>query len=150
MIIGEYSCCINREFSAEEAESKRVISHEHLSKRRTRVFIKDKPKFSSRQLLNGYWINVNLSIKNLVFAIGKLCEFCSIDLSDVKITYVPKQGAGGVQLMSIIKDDSARFAQQTIRDAFRAWLIEHNPDWSGGTVTMHYSDAYYLYNNKRV
>lgn len=111
--------------------------------------LEDKPKFSARQLLNGYWINVNLSIKNLVFAIGRLCEFCGVDLNNVKITYVPKQGAKGVQPMSITKDDSARFAQQTIRDAFRAWLIAHNPDWSNGTVSMHYSDAYYLYNNQR-
>ena len=49
----------------------------------------------------------------------------------------------------IIKDDSARFAQQTVRDAFRAWLTTHNPEWSSRTVMMHYSDAYYLYNNKR-
>ncbi|GAB1477343.1 hypothetical protein MASR2M70_21810 [Bacillota bacterium] len=51
--------------------------------------------------------------------------------------------------MNIVNDDSARFAQQTVRDAFRAWLITNNPEWSGGTVTMHYSDAYYLYNNNR-
>ena len=51
--------------------------------------------------------------------------------------------------MTTIKDDSARFAQQTVRDAFRAWLTKHNTEWSGGTVKMHYSDAYYLYNNQR-
>src|SRR5260370_20444979 len=51
--------------------------------------------------------------------------------------------------MTTIKDDSARFAQQTVRDAFRAWLTTHNPEWSGGTVTTHYSDAYYLYNSRR-
>lgn len=51
--------------------------------------------------------------------------------------------------MTTIKDDSSRFAQQTVRDAFRAWLTTHNPEWSGGTVAMHYSDAYYLYNNRR-
>jgi hypothetical protein len=45
--------------------------------------------------------------------------------------------------------DSERFAQQHVREAFRAWLIERHPEWSVGTVTMHYSDAYYLYNNKR-
>jgi hypothetical protein len=47
-------------------------------------------------------------------------------------------------------DNSARFTQQTIRDAFRAWLTQHNPEWSSETVTMHYSDAYYLYNNAHV
>ena len=111
--------------------------------------LKEKPKFSARQLSNGYWINVNLSIKDLVFTIGRLCEFCGVDLNDVNITYVPKQSVGGMRPMSIIKDDSARFAQQTVRDAFRAWLTTHNPEWSSGTVTMHYSDAYYLYNNRR-
>lgn len=50
--------------------------------------------------------------------------------------------------MTKSKDDSARFAQQTVRDAFRAWLSAHNPEWRNGTVTMHYSNAYYLYNNR--
>ena len=111
--------------------------------------LKDRPKFSARQLSSGYWVNVNLSIKDLVFTIGRLCQFCGVDLNDVSMTYVPKQSAGGIRPMNIIKDDSARFAQQTVRDAFRAWLTTHNPEWSSGTVTMHYSDAYYLYNNKR-
>ncbi len=111
--------------------------------------IKEKPKFSARQLSNGYWINVNLSIKDLVFTIGRLCKFCGVDLNDVNITCVPKQSAGELRPINIIKDDSARFAQQIVRDTFRAWLITHNPKWSSGTVTMHYSDAYYLYNNKR-
>jgi len=51
--------------------------------------------------------------------------------------------------MATSEDGSARFAQQNVRDAFRAWLMEHNPEWSNGTVSMHYSDAYYLYNNAR-
>lgn len=50
--------------------------------------------------------------------------------------------------MTTINDGSARFAQQTVRDAFRAWLTTQNPEWSGGTVTTRYSDAYYLYNNR--
>ncbi len=111
--------------------------------------LKEKPRFSARQLSNGYWIYVNLSIKDLVFTIGKLCKFCGVNLNDVNITYVPKQSAVGMRPMNIIKDDSARFAQQSVRDAFRAWLAKLNPEWSSGTVTMHYSDAYYLYNNRR-
>ena len=59
----------------------------------------------------------------------------------------PKQDAGEMRPMTKSKDDSERFAQQTVRDAFRTWLSVHNPEWSNGTVTMHYSDAYYLYNN---
>lgn len=111
--------------------------------------LKEKPRFSARQLSNGYWINVNLSIKDLVFTIGKLCEFCGVNLNDVNITYIPKQSSGGIRPMKMIKDDSARFAQQTVRDAFRSWLAAHNPKWSSSTVTIHYSDAYYLYNNRR-
>lgn len=49
--------------------------------------------------------------------------------------------------MTGIKDTSTRFAQQSVRSAFRVWLTTHNPEWSSATVTMHCSDAYYLYNN---
>ena len=110
--------------------------------------LKDKPKLSARQLSNGYWVNVNLSIKDLVFTIGRLCQFCDVNLKDVDIRYAPKQSSGLYRNM-INTDSCAKFAQQNIRDAFRAWLKEHNPEWSNGTVTMHYSDAYYLYNNAR-
>lgn len=109
--------------------------------------LKDKPKLSARKISSGYWINVNLSIKDLVITIGKLCKFCGIDLNDVIITYMPKQSAGGMRLMTRIKGTSARFAQQSVRNAFRVWLTTHNPEWSTATVTMHCSDAYYLYNN---
>jgi hypothetical protein len=110
--------------------------------------LREKPKYSARQLSNGCWINVNLSVKDLVLTIGRLCRFCGVRLEDVDIRYVPKQSAGGYKSM-IKTDNSARFAQQTVRDAFRVWLIKHNPEWSSGTITMHYSDAYYLYNNAR-
>ena len=110
--------------------------------------LKDKPKLSARQLSNGYWVNVNLSIKDLVFTIGRLCQFCDVDLKDVDIRYAPKQSSGLYRNM-INTDSCAKFAQKNVRDAFRVWLKEHNPEWSNGTVTMHYSDAYYLYNNAR-
>lgn len=109
--------------------------------------LKEKPKLSARKISNGYWINVNLSIKDLVITIGKLCKFCGIDLNDVTITYMPKQSAGGIRPLTKSKDTSERFAQQAVRNAFRAWLTTNNPEWSSGTVAMHYSDAYYLYNN---
>lgn len=110
-----------------------------------RVFLlKDKPKLSARQLSNGYWINVHLSIKDLVFTIGKLCVFCGVDLNDVNITYIPKQGEAKIRATTKNNDDSMRFAQQSVRDAFRAWLMKRNPEWSNGTVSMHYSTAYYL------
>ncbi len=64
--------------------------------------LKDKPnpRLSPRKLSNGYWINVNLSIKDLVSTIGRLCEFCNVNLNDVKITYVTKQDAKSAQLKS--------------------------------------------------
>jgi hypothetical protein len=111
--------------------------------------LKDKPVFSARQIENGYWIYMNLGIKDLVLTIGKLCEFCGVNLNDVHITYTPKQGKATICTTTRENNDSMRFAQQTVRDEFRAWLISHNPEWSSGTVTMHYSDAYYLYNNRR-
>lgn len=120
-----------------------------LPKGEREFLMKEKPKFSAKQLSNGYWINVHLSIKNLVFTIGKLCEFCGVDLRDVRITCIPKQRAGGIEPMTIIEDNSVRFFHQAIRDAFRAWLSVNNPEWGGSTIMMHYSDAYYLHNNDR-
>jgi hypothetical protein len=126
------------------------LFHTSLFPNGERVFLlKDKPKLTARQLSNGYWVNVHLSIKDLISTIGKLCEFCGVDLNDVNITYIPKQSAEGIRPMTTPKDGSARFAQQNVRDTFRAWLTEHKPEWSNGTVTMHYSDAYYLYKNAR-
>ncbi len=73
----------------------------------------------------------------------------AVSLNDVDITYVPKTTGGSEgKTMDILEYDSAQFAQQPVRDAFRSWLTEHNPEWSNGTVTMHYSDAYYLFNNE--
>jgi hypothetical protein len=50
--------------------------------------------------------------------------------------------------MAKLECDFAQLAQQPVRDAFRSWLTEHNPEWDIGTVAMHYSDAYYLFNNE--
>ena len=126
------------------------LFHTSLYPKGERVFLlKDKPKLNARQISNGYWVIVNLGIKDLVFMIGKLCEFCGVDLNNVNITYISKQSAERMRPMTTLKDGSARFAQQNIRDAFRTWLTEHNTEWSSGTVSMHYSDAYYLYNNAR-
>ncbi len=128
------------------------LIHKSIYKNGKRPFLlNEKPQngLAARQISNGYWVLLHLSIKGLVFSIGKLCEFCGVDLDDVNITYVPKQSADGMRSINITRDDSAWFAQQPVRDAFRAWLTKHNPEWSSGTVTMHYSDAYYLYNNKR-
>jgi len=113
--------------------------------------LKEKPKngLAARQISNGYWVFLNLGIKDLVFTIGKLCQFCGVSLKDVDITYVPKTTGGSEgKTMDILEYDSAQFAQQPVRGAFRSWLTEHNPEWSNGTVTMHYSDAYYLFNNE--
>jgi len=48
-----------------------------------------------------------------------------------------------------LNDDSARFAQPYIRSSFKEWLSEQYPDWSPNTLTMHCSDAFYLFNNNR-
>lgn len=53
--------------------------------------LKDKPTRSSRQISNGYWVYLNLSISNLVFAIGRLCVFCDVKFDDVDIRYIPKR-----------------------------------------------------------
>lgn len=54
--------------------------------------LKDKPGYAaSRQISNGYWVYLNLSIGNLVVAIGRLCVFCDVKLEDVDIRYVPKR-----------------------------------------------------------
>lgn len=113
--------------------------------------LKEKPQngLAARQISNGYWVFLNLGIKDLVFTIGKLCQFCGVSLKDVDITYVPKTTRGnGGKTMVKLEYDSAQFAQQPVRDAFRSWLTERNPEWSDGTITMHYSDAYYLFNNE--
>lgn len=46
-------------------------------------------------------------------------------------------------------DDSSVYAQQNVRSAFREWLTKQHPDWNPNTLSMHCSDAYYLYNNDR-
>ncbi len=43
---------------------------------------------------------MHFSIKDLVITIGRLCEFCGVDLNDVKITYIPKQNERGMQQMN--------------------------------------------------
>lgn len=114
--------------------------------------LKEKPQnvTAVRQISNGYWLYLNLGIKDLVFTIGKLCQFCGTKLEDVEITYIPKANKGsGVNMLSENGSSSARFAQHSVREAFRAWLSVQNPEWSESTIGMHYSDAYYLYNNER-
>ena len=70
------------------------LFHASLFPNGERAFLmKDRPKLAARQLSNGCWVSVHLSIRDLVFTIGKLCEFCGVDLNDVNITYIPKQSA---------------------------------------------------------
>lgn len=140
---------LTEEFLREKPRAKELYRTSIYPNGKHEFLLKDKPKFSARQLSNGYWINVNLSIKDLVFTIGRLCQFCVVDLNDVYITYIPKQSTGRLKPMIKIEDNSARFAQQSVRDAFRAWLAEQHPEWGNSNVSMHCSDAYYLYNNER-
>lgn len=71
--------------------------------------LKEKPKYSARQLSNGCWINVNLSVKDLALTIGRLCRFCGVSLNDVEITYAPKQSTGGYR--PVIKTDNSDLTQ---------------------------------------
>lgn len=81
--------------------------------------LKEKPKLSARQISNGYWINVNLSIKDLVVTIGELCRFCGVDLNDVDITYVSKKSIGGILQMNINKYNSAPTVPETVIDVLQ-------------------------------
>lgn len=91
------------------------LYHTGLQSDSERAFLmKDKPKLSARQLSNGYWINVNLSIKDLVVTIGKLCKFCDVNLNDVNITYLPKQKDGTIRPMTKSEDKSERVACQRV------------------------------------
>lgn len=141
---------LTEHFLFNNPEAKKLY-HKSVYTNGERLFLlKEKPKNgqAARQISNGYWVFLNLGIKDLVLTIGKLCQFCGVSLKDVDITYVPKTtGGSGGKTMVKLEHNSAQFAQQHVRDAFRSWLAEHNPHWSNGTVTMHYSDAYYLLNN---
>ena len=106
------------------------------------------PNLNCKTLANGKVILVNYGIETIVQLIGKICSACDIDLNDANITYIPKSGTGGETIVKY-SEESSRFARQDVRDAFRTWLIGQHPEWSDNTVSMHCSDAYYLYNRKR-
>lgn len=111
--------------------------------------LKEKPNGAARQTATGHWVYVNLNIPALADLIGKLCQYCSVNLNDVEITYTPKSSSRSSDMEHKRNDGSSVYAEQSIRAEFRTWLTEQHPDWSNGTVTMHYSDAYYLFNNER-
>lgn len=92
---------LTEEFLQNKLKAKKLYYKSLCSGGEREFILKEKPKFSSQRLSNGCWINVNLSIKDLVATIGRLCEFCGVDLSDVDIKYVTKHSAEGVQQMNI-------------------------------------------------
>ena len=106
------------------------------------------PNLNCKTLANGKVILVNYGIETIVQLIGKICSACGVDLNDVIITYVPKSGTGGETIVKY-SEESSRFVQQEVRNAFRTWLTGQHPEWSDNTISMHCSDAYYLYNRKR-
>jgi hypothetical protein len=60
----------------------------------------------------------------------------------------PETNGGEVEAnMAKNTTKSSVFAQREVRATFRTWLVKQHPDWNFGTAVMHYSDAYYLYNN---
>lgn len=96
------------------------LYHASLQSNSEHVFLmKDKPKSSARQLSNGYWINVNLSIKDLVGTIGKLCKFCDVDWNNVSITYLPKQKDGKIRPMTKSEDKSAPHISNVVLDVLK-------------------------------
>jgi len=111
--------------------------------------LKDKPNGAAKQTTTGHWVYVNLNISALVDLIGKLCQYCGVNLNDVEITYTPKSSGMSSEMEHERNDGSSAYTEQSIREEFRTWLTEQHPDWSSNTVTMHYPDAYYIYNNKR-
>lgn len=127
--------------------------------------LKEKPNGTARQTATGHWVYVNFNISALADLIGKLCQYCGVKLNDVEITYTPKSSVRSGDMARERNESSTVYAEQNIRAVlrsvisaelsqniraeFRAWLTEQHPDWSSNTVTMHYSDAYYLYNNER-
>jgi hypothetical protein len=125
------------------------LTHKPLMPGSGRPFLlKDKPNGATKQISTDQWIYINYNIADLVDIIGKLCRYCDINLNDVWIIYTHKKGEGAAK-RNIVQNytDSSVFAQPEVREAFRAWLVEQYPDWSSSTVSVHYSDAYYMYNN---
>ena len=110
--------------------------------------LKDRPNGATKQTSTGHWVYVNLNISTLVDLIGKLCKHCGVDLHDVKIAYAPKSTNRNTYLERERNDASSVFAELNIRGEFMTWLIEQHPDWTSGTVSMHFSDAYFLFNNR--
>jgi hypothetical protein len=125
-----------------------LFSKPLLSGSKRPFLLKEKPNGASKQLTMDTWVYVNFNIATLVDIIGKLCRYCGVKLDNVEITYMPKINGGVVEKnMAQNNDESSVFAQPEVRETFRAWLVEQRPDWSSGTVTVHASDAYYVYNN---
>jgi hypothetical protein len=110
-------------------------------------FLIEKPPLSGKKISNGYWINVNYGISQLVAIIARLLRYCDVNLSDVKIAYAPKLASWSARARNERQTVSAPYAQQNVRNDFKTWLTEQHPEWRSSTVSMHYSDAYYLYNN---
>ncbi len=87
--------------------------------RGTRPFLlKAKPDryMASRQVSNGCWIYLNLSISNLVSDIGRLCEYCEVPFEDVDIRYVSKTAtaSSGIPLSSGSRHELVRREDKSI------------------------------------
>jgi hypothetical protein len=58
------------------------------------VLLKDRPNGTARQTATGHWVYVNLNISTLADLIGKLCQYCGVNINVVEITYTPKSSGG--------------------------------------------------------
>jgi hypothetical protein len=69
--------------------------------------LREKPNGAARQISSGHWVYVNLNIANLVDLIGKLCEHCGVNLTNVEITYAPKNnGKYGATIQEEMTEES--------------------------------------------
>jgi hypothetical protein len=73
--------------------------------------LKLKGNSRTRQLTTGDWVFVDLTIASLVDIIGKLCEYCGVNLDNVEITYTPKS-SGGFAHKNYKREDSINFGER--------------------------------------
>jgi hypothetical protein len=72
-----------------------------------------------------------------------------VNLGNVEITYTPKWDNTFIDPTQTANEDSAVFAKQVVRAAFRNWVSEKYPSCTANTISTICSEAYYIYNNNR-
>ncbi len=84
---------IINDFRAKRNPNIRKLFQKNLNPNSNRPFFtKEKPNGAARQIASGHWVYVNYNIATIVEIIGKLCQYCGVNLDKVIITYAPKIG----------------------------------------------------------